>query len=457
MVILIVDDEPKARDSLTELFKKNHELLSAEDGAQALDILKKTQIDLVITDHLMKNMSGLELIKTGKLASPTTSFILVTAFGTIDDAVQSIKLGADDYLLKPIDFTEIEHRVNRISQIRTFKTANLLKSQSDHGLGRLIGKSRAIVEAKEFVSKVADVSSCVLLLGPSGSGKEIVSRAIHEQSSRAEHPFVAVNCASFNEQLIESELFGHEKGAFTGASQSKPGKFELAYGGTIFLDEIGEMPIGLQAKLLRVLQDKEFYRVGGLKQIKTNARVIAATNRNLKEMIKNGSFREDLYFRLNVLSFEMQKLSNRSEDIPILIEFFWNKFQKDLGCKSQLTNETLNLLEAYSYPGNIRELQNVLERLAVLSGKNSIVKPEMLPSEFHSASVAQPLLAVVPSVPILSEHQAQGLNEIIENIETKLIVQALEEAKSNQVKAAARLKISRGRLQYKLKKMKHAA
>lgn len=460
MVILIVDDEEPARLALSELFKTQHEVLLADDGAIALETLKKNQVDLVITDHLMKKISGLEVIEQGKVLSPTTSFILVTAYGTVDDAVKSIKLGADDYLLKPVDFIELEHRVNRIEKLRTFKFSNLLKEQARTGLGRLIGESHCIEEARGFISKVADVNSCVLLLGPSGSGKEVLAQAIHETSSRSEHPFVAINCASLNDQFLESELFGHEKGAFTGALQAKPGKFELASGGTLFLDEIGELTVHLQAKLLRVLQEKEFFRMGGLKQIKADARILAATNRNLKEMVRAGTFREDLYFRLNVLTFELLPLSQRKEDIPHLIHFFWKKFQQDLGCKSKLSQKTIEKLQSYSFPGNVRELQNVLERLAVLGAKDSTIEHNLLPPEFLEAGTSSSVLPLQSKTESDADLEMQlkkglSLSEIVEKTELKIIELALKETRDNQVQTAKKLKISRGTLQYKLKKYRN--
>lgn len=302
--------------------------------------------------------------------------------------------------------------------------------------------------AIEFVSKVSGVESPVLLLGPSGSGKEVLARSIHEEGARESAQFVAINCASLNEQLMEAELFGYEKGAFTGAVSSQPGKFEVASGGTLFLDEIGELSSSLQAKLLRVIQEREFYRVGGLKQIKTNARIIAATHRSLSEMVTAGTFREDLYFRLNVLTFALSPLSDRSEDIPILLDHFWKRFRDCYGCKAELAPETRAALLNYRYPGNVREMQNILERLAVLYGKSDPIPPSYLPPEVQRAGQEPPSEFVERR----AEYQGKGLMEKLEAIESKLVFLAMEQARQNQIRAAQLLKISRGALQYKLKK-----
>lgn len=448
MVIVIVDDDTGVRGSLDLLLKTDHEVICCDSAQAALGILEKRSVDLVITDNQMPGMTGLDLLRKGKELSPTTSFLMMTAFGSVENAIEAIRLGADDYFMKPFHLSEIEHRVQRIEDLKTWKSEKELRNEGVLGLGRIVGKSAVIANAIEFIKKVAPASAPVLILGPSGSGKEVIARAVHETSPRVMQSFIAVNCASLSEQLMESELFGHEKGAFTGANSAKPGKFELARGGTIFLDEIGELPAALQAKLLRVLQEKEFYRVGGTRQIRNEARVIAATNRPIKEMVRGGTFREDLYFRLNVLTFEMLPLAARPDDLPLLIDHLWSKTLNETGKKVKLSPETLGRLRQYSYPGNVRELQNTLERLAVLAPESGVVEPKHLPSEFYGGvpvtARAQPNAEV--------KMATGGLNETLEALESELVLNAMREANHNQVRAAELLKITRGALQYKLKK-----
>jgi len=457
MRILVVDDDHSIRMTLKELLSENYEVEISESANIALGLLEKSAFDLVITDNQMPGISGLELIKKGSALYSSTSFVLMTAYASIEQAVESIRQGAEDYIMKPFDIDDMEHRVKRIEKLRAWKNEAELKNEPNSlGVKRLIGSSKNIKDSKEFIEKVADVSSPVLVLGPTGTGKEIISKAIHETSKRASRAFVGINCASLNEQLIESELFGHEKGAFTGAVSSKPGKFELASGGTIFLDEIGELSLQLQARLLRVLQEKEFTRVGGVKILKTDARVIAATHRNLKLLVSEGKFREDLYFRLNVISFETCPLSKRKEDIPSLIESIWSTLQKELVRKSVLSEKIKSSLINYSYPGNIRELKNVLERLIVLGPVEGEIPSELLPSEILSGGVKAPAEInrndETDHPEVLLDY-SQGLEKSIEALESHLIRRALDDTGNNQVKAAELLKIPRGTLQYKIRKM----
>jgi DNA-binding NtrC family response regulator len=449
LVILICDDEPVARRNLEELFGDSHEVISCADGKEALTVLEKKEVDLVITDHQMPGLTGLELIKKAKPAYPRTSFILMTAFGSVDQAVEALQAGADDYILKPFEIVDMEHRVQRVQQFRRMESEQTLR-QSDRagsksGANRLIGESAMIKRAREFISQVADVPSSILLLGPSGAGKEVMARAIHESGEKKNAPFVSVNCASLGGNLLESELFGHEKGAFTGATASKVGKFELAKGGTIFLDEIGELPIEVQAKLLRVLQEKEFYRVGGTRILKTDARLIAATNRDLVGMIKQGQFREDLYFRLNVISFELEALNSRPEDLPYLIQLFFDKFCQEFGKKITLGDDVRQALLSYSFPGNVRELQNIIERMVVLTQDRQAVSGQLMPKEIFTKSES-------PVDHNLKANDGRGLDEVLEELEKSMILTAMQTAKGNQVKAAEALKLTRGALQYKLKK-----
>lgn len=443
MVILIAEDEAAIRQTLIDALGSDHRVIACENGEQAIEELKKTAIDLVITDNQMPGVTGMELIRLGKTLSPTTSFLLVTAFGSVKQAVEAIQAGADDYLIKPFDLSELDHRIRRIEDLRAWKAQSILTADSRKTAPRLIGKSAAIQRAQEFIETVSSAASPVLITGASGTGKEVLAKSIHETGNRGNQPFIAINCAALVENLLESELFGHEKGAFTGAASAKPGKFELAGRGTIFLDEIGELAPSIQAKLLRVLQEKEFFRVGGTRQIQTEARIVAATHRDLKAMVKAGTFREDLYFRLNVLSFHLPSLQERPDDIPLLIQHLWSKLCTEVGRKAELAPATLAPLCRYAYPGNVRELQNVLERLIVLGAKADKIGPEYLPPEFFVKGAA-----VTP----ISSGDGRGLVERVEALESQLVAEAMQRFHGNQVKAAKHLQVSRGALQNKLRK-----
>lgn len=459
MRILIVDDENGLRNSLKELLQETYEVDTAEDGEKALELINKKSFEIVLSDLKMPKLDGLGLLNKIREISPLTSFILMTAQGSIDGAVAAIHAGADDYIAKPIEFTELLHRLERILDLRAWQNQKSLNAQ-ENKKNQLIGSSSFIVETKKFIEKVAGVQSPVLILGPSGTGKEVVSKSIHEAAHGNDKAFVAVNCASLGENLIESELFGHEKGAFTGATTAKPGKFELAAGGTLFLDEIGELSLHLQARLLRVLQEKEFCRVGGTRQIKSQARVIAATHRNLKEWVERGLFREDLYFRLNVLQYEMSPLGNRTEDIPVLIQHYWNKMTEELAIKSSLTPAAKVALENYSYPGNVRELKNILERLIVLTPDTGRVDLPQLPAEIvgrtDSSITHLNNKTEVPNDPGAFEppiwKPGVQVEQYLEHIEGEIIQRAFALAGQNQVQAAELLGLNRGTLQYKIKK-----
>ncbi|MGZ3725786.1 MAG: sigma-54-dependent transcriptional regulator [Pseudobdellovibrio sp.] len=464
MRILIVDDEQGLRNSLNEFLKESFETFTAENGVKALEILNSKSIDIVLSDLKMPQLNGLELLQKVRESSPQTSFILMTAHGSIDGAVQAIQAGADDYISKPVEFTELLHRIEKLTELRQWQAQKSLRAL-DNKKSNIIGESAFIQDVHKFIVQVAKVPSPVLLLGPSGTGKEIVAKAIHEAAHSKEQTFVAVNCASLSENLVESELFGHEKGAFTGAVSAKPGKFELAAGGTIFLDEIGELPLGLQAKLLRVLQEKEFCRVGGTRQIKSQARVIAATHRNLKDLVAQGLFREDLYFRLNVLQYEMQPLAKRKEDLGLLIEHFWHAISTDLGIKSVLSEPAKKVLLAYSYPGNVRELKNMIERLIVLTPESGKVDIKNLPQELLQQAPLQPVAVTASHGTDSPENTAEvtaqitahwragiPIDECLESFEKQIIHHAFEISNFNQVQTAELLGTNRGTLQYKIKK-----
>jgi DNA-binding NtrC family response regulator len=461
MRILIVDDETGIRNSINELLKDRFETFTAEDGEQAFKLFSEKSFDIVISDFKMPKMSGLELLAKIREISPLTGFILMTAYGSIDGAVKAIQAGVDDYISKPIEFTELNHKIEQIQNLYAWKQQKNLKENYSKKT-QLIGSSQFIVNLKDFIHKVAAVQSPVLLLGPSGTGKEVVSKSIHESGPFAQNSFVAINCASLSENLIESELFGHEKGSFTGASQTKIGKFELAAGGTIFLDEIGELPMPLQAKLLRVLQEKEFCRIGGTRQIKSTARVIAATHRNLKEWVSLGLFREDLYFRLNVIQNEMIPLKNRKQDVAELIQHYWAAISDDLGMRSLLTPAARVCLENYSYPGNVRELKNIIERLIVLSPENGRVDVFHLPKEITQSTADTNDNTVQIHLPELNKNAEEiqpaswkpglHLDSYLEQIEQTIVTKAFDICQQNQVQTAELLGINRGTLQYKIKR-----
>lgn len=449
--ILIVDDDNAQRLGLVELLGASHETMDASSGEDALSIIHKTDFDLIITDVKMGGISGLDLIKRAKVIAPQTSFIMITAHASVKEAVEAIQNGADDYIMKPFDLREFEHRVDRALKLRKQKVQEeYQKENQKSGVERLVGESANILEAREFAMKVAGVPSSVLILGPTGAGKEVLAKSIHEAGPRRGQTFVAINCATLTEQLMESELFGHEKGAFTGAIASKVGKFELANGGSIFLDEIGELSSDLQAKLLRVLQEKEFTRVGGNRTIKCDVRIIGATHRDLKQMVKEHTFREDLLFRLNVLAFTLKPLSERKEDIPVLIDHFWKILSRELLRFPTLPNQIMDKLINYQWPGNVRELRNVLERLIVLTPDKKEVTMDLLPQEITGAKLSGRSLSDDQLLIDLSRNKA--LPDLVQELEDEMVKRAMEKFQGNQVKAAETLGIGRATLQYKLKK-----
>ena len=361
MVVLIVDDDASSRDFLVQALGSAHDCLEACDGEAALQILAEKLVDLVVTDLQMPKLDGLGLLNRARIAYPETEFLLMTSQATIAGAVAAMRAGALDYLLKPLNLDELDRRVKDIAR-RFAQSAERATQGNPTGAARLIGHSAAMKAARSFVTQAAQAQSTVLLLGRTGTGKEVMARAIHESGPRGASAFVAINCASLSDTLLESELFGHEKGAFTGALAAKPGLFELAKGGTVFLDEIGEMPVALQARLLRVLQEKEFYRVGGTRLIRTDARVICATHRDIADRVRSGAFREDLFYRLNVLRFELPRCPSG--------RWIWNPCSSIFGARervfrAELTPEAKTLFLNYAYPGNVRELQNAIERTLV--------------------------------------------------------------------------------------------
>lgn len=444
--ILVVDDEDSVRRLLQELLKKEgYQVKTAENGLEALELVDKFHFDLIIIDIRMPVMDGLELFRILREKDPEIIVIIMTAYTGVDTAVEAMKMGAYNYISKPFNISEIKLNVRRALEIK-----NLVEEVKDlrqeikvrYSLNNIIGNSGKMQEVYKLIGRVADSNATVLIQGESGTGKELVARALHYNSSRQKAPLVTVNCAALPEGLLESELFGHEKGAFTGAFEKKKGKFEHANKGTIFLDEISEISPNLQVKLLRVIQEKEFERVGGLETIKVDVRIIAATNRNLEEMIHEGSFRDDLYYRLNVVSIIIPPLRERKEDIPFLVEYFLNKYNQENGKEFKyVSSEALQLLDAYEWPGNVRELENAIER-AVVMGNGEILLPEHLPLNIQATSLEEDKLKV--------HYEDKPLREILREVEKKVLKKALEQNQWNKARTAVKLQISRSALLYKI-------
>jgi nitrogen regulation protein NR(I) len=463
--VLIVDDEPNLRKILAaQLSRDGYDVMVAEDGEQGLTMLRENHIDLVVTDLKMPKVDGMTLLREALRESPDLPIVMITAHGTVDTAVEALKLGAFDYLTKPFDKDEVRQVVAKALRTRALAqeeaTAEPASATKEPGARfGIIGASPGLTDLYAVLERVADSPTTVLITGESGTGKELVARALHEHSTRKDKPFIKVNCAAIPKELIESELFGYERGAFTGAVSSKPGRFELANGGTLFLDEVGEIPVEMQVKLLRALQESEFERVGGIKTIHVDVRLVAATNRDLKKLIAASAFREDLFYRLNVVSIRLPALRERDTDIPLLVEHFLAKFNERL--KKQVTGvepEALDILSAYTWPGNIRELENVMER-SVLFCDAQKLRIEDLPGELRGstgASVAPPTSDASggSEMPLSGEG---GLKEHVKvamsRLERDLVSRALKQTNGNVTHAARLLKISRKGLQLKMKEL----
>ena len=452
--VLVVDDEPNYLVVLSELLiEEGYEVLTAQNGEAALHTVQETDLDLVITDMRMPGMDGLALLKAVKTYNPSLPVIMVTAFGEVEKAVAAMQAGAFNYLSKPFNNDELVLSVAKaIEHYAIVRENTRLRDEmrARTSFASMVGKNQKMQEIYTLIQKVAPTTTSVLITGESGTGKELVARAIHCHSRREERPFISLNCAGLPETLLESELFGHEKGAFTGAIALRKGRFELADTGTIFLDEVGEMPMTLQTKLLRVLQERSFERVGGSQTLNVDVRIIAATNKDLKEEVEQGRFREDLFYRLNVLHIHLPPLRERLDDIPMLAAHFVAKFAKEMQRpKLDIAPETVRFLTTLPWEGNVRELENIIERAAVLC-TDDLIRPEDVQPDTatgHESVQWNEGLDVEQLMP-----PNTPLPDVLNAIEKRLVEKALERADHVQTRAAEALGITKSLLQYKMKK-----
>jgi len=446
--VLVVDDEPNARAALrTLLVDEGFDVAEANDGEEGLEQLETFAPAAVLTDIRMPKLDGIGFLKKARQAGSDAVFVVMTAFGTIDSAVEAMREGAESYLLKPLDMGAVLAVLNKALEKRSLRleTANLrARVRERYHFDKIVGDSSRLQAVFEVIKQAAPTRATILVLGESGTGKELVAQAIHEESPRRDRPFVKVNCAALTETLLESELFGHDKGSFTGAVARREGRFELANGGTLFLDEIGEISPGMQVKLLRVLQQREFERVGGTQTIRVDVRIVAATNRDLAAEVEAGRFREDLFYRLNVVAMTLPPLRERREDIPALVNHFLSKFCDTYGKTIDgLLPGTLNALLAYSWPGNVRELENVIERAVVLA-KGRQLTTDDLPAVFLGPRPAPPRQNGAPAAPLIP-------GATLYDIEREAILRTLESVSGSTARAAEVLGISARKIQYRLR------
>jgi two-component system, NtrC family, response regulator PilR len=447
--ILVVDDELSMREFLAILLEGEGYLVDqAECAEDALRLMEQERYDLVLSDVSMPGLDGIELLARIKSTSPETAVLMITAFTTAEQAVEAMKLGAYDYIGKPFKVEEVKVLVGKALEQRTLVQENKRLQavvEERFSFSGLIGKSRQMREVYDLIAKVADSMANILILGESGTGKELAAKAIHYNSPRRGACFLAVNCGAIPETLIESELFGHSKGSFTGAFADRPGLFEQAEGGTLFLDEIGEVPLQLQAKLLRVLQEREFRRVGGTTSLKSDVRIVAASNRNLEEQVQEGTFREDLFYRLNVVQVRMPALRERSEDILPLVEHFYKKYALWSGSGEIVAKDAAVALYNYPFPGNVRELENLVERCVVLGSR--VITAECLPPKVRNfVPVSTPL------DPVTIPEDGMDLQAYLDTLEKRLLVQALEKCGGVKKRAAALLGMTFRSFRYRLAK-----
>jgi len=452
--ILVVDDEPNYLIVLSELLREEgFEVYTASGGMEAFEVVKEVDLDLVITDMQMPEVDGLQLLQEVKKVNSELPVIIITAYAEVEKAVAAMQAGAFSYLAKPFSNDELIVNINKAAQHYSLLRENTRLRQEIRGknnFGGMVGKNSKMIDVYELIEKVAPTPASVLISGESGTGKELVAKAIHINSPREAQPFITVNCAALSDNLLESELFGHEKGAFTGAAGMRKGRFELANSGTIFLDEVGEIPLVLQSKLLRVLQEKSFERVGGTKTLSVDVRIISASNKDLKEEVALGNFREDLFYRLNVIHVWLPPLRERMDDMPLLVDFFIEKFAVQLGKDNlRISPEALRLLLTLPWEGNVRELENTIERAAILCDDQEItgedVQPESVSMDRDSNWGEEiDLLQFIP--PTI------GLNDVLYSVEEKMLNRALDETGYVQARAADKLGITKSLLQYKMKK-----
>ncbi|MEC7240941.1 MAG: sigma-54 dependent transcriptional regulator [Myxococcota bacterium] len=443
--ILIIDDEPSIRKVLAaHLTHDGYEVETASDGGEGISKIDSAQFHAVVTDLKMPNIGGLEVLHWSSRNHPGLPVIIITAHGTVDTAVEAIKLGAHDYVTKPFDRDELKLIIRKAVQTEEASARDLAPAK---GKFEIVGQTPGMTKIYDLIEKVAQSPTTILITGESGTGKELVAKALHDQSNRNDKAFISVNCGAIPETLFESELFGHEKGAFTGAINARPGRFELADGGTLFLDEVGELPLDMQVKLLRALQERTFERVGGVKPVQVDVRLIASTNRNLEEEVRQGTFRQDLFYRLNVIPIQLPPLRTRKQDIPLLVEHFIGRFNERLDREVTISQDAMEALIGWDWPGNIRELENVMER-SVLLCDSQCIQPSDLP-EVGDAT------ATGGSEGLPNDVEELGLKEYVRAhtamLERARIQKVLEAEENNVTRAAKQLGISRKSLQTKMK------
>lgn len=451
--ILVVDDEESIREFLEIMLKKEgYDVTCVEDGQKAKDILLKKSFDLVISDLQMPHVTGIELLQHVKNQHPDLLFMLITAFGTTETAVEAMKMGAYDYVTKPFKIDEV--RINIANALRSqhleFENRSLKKElNKEYSFQSIVGNSGPMHQIYDLVKRVSSTPTNILVTGESGTGKEMVAKAIHYNGPLKDRPFITVNCGAIPESLMESEMFGHKKGSFTGAVADKAGLFEVADGGTLFLDEVGELPLTIQVKMLRAIQERVVRRVGATEDTSVNVRLIAATNRNLEEMVQEGTFRQDLFYRLNVIQIKTPPLRERKDDIPLLAEHFLKKYNERLNkTVNSISLEAMNILKKYDYPGNVRELENIIERTVALEAGASIL-PESLPPFVNTVSGSRQM---VSSEGIEITDDGIDLDKVIGQIEKELIIKAIHAANGIKKRAAKLLGITFRSMRYRVEK-----
>ncbi|MFA5073251.1 MAG: sigma-54 dependent transcriptional regulator [Nitrospirota bacterium] len=462
--VLVIDDDETVRDVLQSFLSgKGFEVTLAPDGQTGIDLVRENSFDLILTDLVMPGIGGIDILKQLSESNIKIPVLVITAFATVQNAVEAMKLGAFDYVTKPFNLDEIMIVINKALNLSKLQKENVMlkmQLQKKYHYEGLVGDSPHMQQVYELIEKIADTDSTVMILGESGTGKELIAKTIHYNSSRSQNPFVPLNCAAIPKDLLESELFGHEKGAFTGAINTRIGRFELAQNGTLFLDEVGELDPSLQVKLLRVLQEREFERVGGIKTIKINVRILAATNKDLDKATQEGKFREDLFYRLNVIPLTLPPLRKRTEDIPLLIDHFIREFTRKRKREPfTFSKEAMNCLLSYSWPGNIRELENLIERLTILVA-HKIIHSSDLPEKFQQAAPCRQEDGAETAPFSLAPGKSRDipasgidLGAAINEMEKDLILKALGKSGGVKSKAAELLGLNRTTLLERMKKM----